>query len=144
MVAGSRMRKSLSRKQRTRMGGVFVVRKHMHRMVTGMEEVLMLCAYRLSGLPDQAKNGLLQTHHMTLERQDGGWRTARLHEESFIRTEVLAGDAALNATSSFQLFLALLLNKVRYADASVSSRSEASPAPYQTVPRIGLSLCSHE
>ncbi len=48
--------------------------QHMHRMVTGMEEILVLCAYRLSGLPDQAKNGLLQTHHMTLERQDGGWR----------------------------------------------------------------------
>ena len=47
--------------------------QHIHRMVTD-REILALCAYRLSGLPDQARNGLLQTHHMALEHLDDGWR----------------------------------------------------------------------
>lgn len=47
--------------------------RQIHHMVTELD-VLTLCAYRLSGLPDQAKNGLLQTHHMVLEPQDDGWR----------------------------------------------------------------------
>ena len=47
--------------------------QQIHRMVTEMD-VLALCAYRLSGLSAETKEGLLQTHHMALERQDDGWR----------------------------------------------------------------------
>ena len=47
--------------------------QHLHRMVTEME-TLVLCAYRRGSLSDQIKDGLLQTHHMALERQgDGCW-----------------------------------------------------------------------
>ena len=46
--------------------------QHLHRMVTEME-ALVLCAYRRGSLSDQIKDGLLQTHHMALERQGDGW-----------------------------------------------------------------------
>ncbi len=47
--------------------------QQMHRIITDLD-ILALCAYRLSGLSDQAKRGLLQSHDMALEREDDGWR----------------------------------------------------------------------
>jgi hypothetical protein len=44
----------------------------MHRIITDLD-ILALCAYRLSGLSDETKHGLLQSHDMALEREDDGW-----------------------------------------------------------------------
>ena len=47
--------------------------QHIHRIVSEMD-VLVLCAYRLGGVPDLARKGLLQSHHTTLVRHDDGWQ----------------------------------------------------------------------
>ena len=47
--------------------------QHLHRLVSEME-ALVLCGYRLGGVPDLARNGLLQSHHTTLVRHHDGWQ----------------------------------------------------------------------
>lgn len=43
-----------------------------HRVITE-KDVLALCAYRHGSLHEQAKKGLMQTHHAVLERKEDGW-----------------------------------------------------------------------
>jgi hypothetical protein len=47
--------------------------QQIHRMVTDMD-LLALCAYRLGGIHDWALNGLRQSHHAALSRDNDAWR----------------------------------------------------------------------